>query len=115
MIAGEYAYDLPFLANLQKPLWVLQDWAYEREHAADNWRREMFEGADFEPQSAQYLKPIDTLEQERDQPNRWLLLPNDSALSKQALVLGYANEFQGHAWSVWRSSATASSGCALAQ
>jgi 4-amino-4-deoxy-L-arabinose transferase-like glycosyltransferase len=121
MIAGEYAYDLPFLANLKKPVWVLQNWAYEREHAADNWRREMFEGADFEPQSTQYLKPIDTLEQERDHPGRWLLLPNDSSLSQRAQTLGYTNEFQGRAWSVWRGAATvfsthgSASGCPRSQ
>ncbi len=57
-VAGsDYPYELPFYAQLAKPLVVVQDWARQRKEAGDDWRRELFDGADFDARAAQVLQP----------------------------------------------------------
>ena len=107
-VVDEYPYDLPFYAKLTQPMEVLQDWDSERRSAGDNWRRELFEGADFDAQAARVLQPLSRLEALKQHPRAWVLAPNDSArLNLQAhsgldLVLG------GQVWSLYRSKAAAS-------
>ena len=73
-VLGEYPYDLPFLAQLPRPMWVLEDWEFQRQHAGDNWRRELFEGADFDAEAARVLVPSDRLTQLAQQPGTWLVV-----------------------------------------
>jgi hypothetical protein len=73
-VLGEYPYDLPFLAQLPRPMWVLEDWEFQRQHAGDNWRRELFEGADFDAEAARVLVPSDRLTQLAQQPGTWFVV-----------------------------------------
>ena len=106
MVVGDYPYDLPFLTNTTLPMWVIQDWVFERAHAGDTWRRELFEGANFEPVKAEILKPPSTLLKEASQSQRWLLVPTNWNKSSQISSLGYALVFQGGAWSIYRTQST---------
>jgi 4-amino-4-deoxy-L-arabinose transferase-like glycosyltransferase len=106
MVAGEYAYDLPFLAKLEKPMWVIQDWEFERSHAADNWRRELFEGADFEPLDNEWLKPLSALNSQGSIANRWLVVPANWHDYEGLEKSGFLPVFSGIAWNLYRSAAT---------
>jgi hypothetical protein len=77
-VVDEYPYDLPFYAQFGQPIEVLQDWDTERRTAGDNWRRELFEGADFDAQAARVLQPLSRLEALQQQASAWVLAPNDS-------------------------------------
>lgn len=107
IVAGGYPYDLPFEANLKHPVVVLEDWAQARQSAGDNWRREMFEGADFDPQAAQVLQGREVLLQPHP-ANHWLVTSrNVSALGD----LGrWQKVFEGRAWTLWQSAASAGKG-----
>ncbi len=74
-VAGsDYPYELPFYAQLVKPMVVVQDWARQRKEAGDDWRRELFDGADFDARAAQVLQPPEALVQAGQQPGNWLLV-----------------------------------------
>ena len=106
MVVGEYPYDLPFLLALERPLWVLQDWDFERTHAGDNWRRELFEGANFEPSKGEFLKPLSTLAMQAGQGERWLLAPKNWSDTEQLKSSGYLLVSVGSAWNVYRTQTT---------
>jgi 4-amino-4-deoxy-L-arabinose transferase-like glycosyltransferase len=101
--AGAYPYDLPYIANLSKPVRVLNDWEHARRTAGDNWQREMFEGAPFDPDAAQHImQPLDQLHAPHTEHD-WLVTPvgrwQANELKSWQLVQ------QGRVWSLWRGSA----------
>jgi len=99
----EYPYDLPFYAQLTQPIEVLQDWDTERRTAGDNWRRELFEGADFDVQAARVLQPLSRLEVLQQQPSAWVLAPNGSNVMNLQRHNGFDLVLGGQAWSLYRS------------
>ena len=107
IVAGGYPYDLPFEAHLKHPVVVVEDWAEARKSSGDNWRREMFEGADFDPQAAQVLQGREVLTQEHP-ASHWLVTSRDtSALGD----LGrWQKVFEGRAWTLWQAAGSAGKG-----
>jgi 4-amino-4-deoxy-L-arabinose transferase-like glycosyltransferase len=49
VMIDEYAYDLPFYARLAKPVLIASDWADPALPTRDNWRKELFDAARFDP------------------------------------------------------------------
>ena len=110
-VAGGYPMDLPFVAQTQKPLHVVQDWPRVRAMAGDNWRREMYEAGDFEPTlAARILLEPAALAQARAQPHTWLLAPRQTDPATQALTAGWQAVLEGRAWVLYRSAASAAKG-----
>jgi 4-amino-4-deoxy-L-arabinose transferase-like glycosyltransferase len=95
---GEFPYDLPFYTQAARPMVVVQDWPTLRRTAGDNWRRELFEGADFDAAAARVLQTPEVLEAARDQPGNWLVAPRGSAVPA-----GWVTLREGSAWTLWRS------------
>jgi 4-amino-4-deoxy-L-arabinose transferase-like glycosyltransferase len=108
-VLDEYPYDLPFYAQLKQPIEVLQDWDAERRTAGDNWRRELFEGADFDAQAARVLQPLSRLDALQQQAGAWVLAPNGSASLNLQHHQGFELVMGGKAWSLYRSTAGGSS------
>jgi 4-amino-4-deoxy-L-arabinose transferase-like glycosyltransferase len=104
IVAGGYPYDLPFEANLKHPVVVVSDWPQARKSAGDNWQREMFEGADFDPQAAQVLQGPEVLTQETA-ANRWLVTSRD--VSSLGDLGRWHKVFEGRAWTLWQSAGSA--------
>ena len=100
----DYPYDLPFYAQLTKPVEVIQDWETLRQTAGDNWRRELFEGADFDAVAARSLVPLSRLVSLRQEPNAWVVAPNGSAVLNAQSHDGFTRVFEGQAWTLFRSS-----------
>lgn len=96
--AGAYPYDLPFYARLQHPVRMVEDWATARRTSGDNWRRELFEAGDFEPEVADtLLLPPSVL---TPAPAKaWLVTPKGYA--EQELQGAWQSAHQGQAWTVW--------------
>ena len=109
-VVDEYPYDLPFYAQLQQPLEVIQDWDTLRGTAGDNWRRELFEGADFDARAAQNLVPLARLERLKKEPHAWVLAPNASATLNAQQHDGFVPVFTGQAWTLYRSAAMDAAG-----
>ena len=108
-VLDDYPYDLPFYAQLQQPVEVLQDWDTLRRTAGDNWRRELFEGANFDAQAARVLQPVSRLEALQQQAGAWVLAPNGSARLNLQNHAGFDLVLGGQAWSLYRSRMAASS------
>ena len=104
----EYPYDLPFYAQFTRPLEVIQDWDTLRQTAGDNWRRELFEGADFDAQAARSLVPLSRLDSLKQTPQAWVVAPNTSSTLNMQRHAGFELVFAGRAWSLYQSSASAS-------
>jgi 4-amino-4-deoxy-L-arabinose transferase-like glycosyltransferase len=49
---GEYRYDVPFYARLDRPVAIVGDWADPELARRDNWRKEMLDAGRFEPDRA---------------------------------------------------------------
>ncbi len=96
-VMGAYPYDLPFYAQLSKPMVVLDNWPLLRQQAGDGWQRELFEGANFDAVAAQVLQPLNTLTQVAQTPGHWLVARNG------ATPPGWTLHHQGAGWSVYQS------------
>ncbi|MEY4362736.1 MAG: hypothetical protein RLZZ24_88 [Pseudomonadota bacterium] len=76
---GEYPYDLPFLAQLPRPMEVVQDWPHVAQVAGDDWHRELLDGARFDPTlAARVLVPYARLEGLAQQRGVWLVVERNS-------------------------------------
>jgi hypothetical protein len=106
----EYPYDLPFYAQLTQPLEVIQDWDTLRQSSGDNWRRELFEGADFDDKAAQSLVPLSRLTTLKAEPRAWVVAPRQSSVSAAPASAGLVPFYEGRAWTLYRSAAFAASG-----
>ncbi|MBS0501067.1 MAG: glycosyltransferase family 39 protein [Burkholderiaceae bacterium] len=108
---GGYPMDLPFTAQTQQPLRLVQDWARTRAEAGDTWARELFEAGDFEPATARriLLQP-EVLAQAARQPHAWLLAPRDLPPDQRPLLAGWQPVSEGQAWALYRSAASAAEG-----
>jgi 4-amino-4-deoxy-L-arabinose transferase-like glycosyltransferase len=109
----DYPYDLPFYAQLARPMDVVQDWESLRATAGDNWRRELLEGSDFDAQAAQSLAPLTRLSALKTDPHAWLVAPRDTLLMKSPAGAGFELFYEGRAWSLYRSTAASATKAAL--
>jgi 4-amino-4-deoxy-L-arabinose transferase-like glycosyltransferase len=100
----DYPYDLPFYAQFTRPLEVIQDWETLRQTAGDNWRRELFEGADFDAQAARSLVPLARLQSLQQDPHAWVVAPNGSSVLNAQSHAGFTLVATGQAWRLFRSS-----------
>jgi hypothetical protein len=106
LLGGDYAYDLPFLARFTAPMVVLQDWPQLRQSAGDNWRRELFEGADFDAHAARSLQTPAVLKDAASRPGQWLVTPRGGVPDLPADLAGFAPIFSGNAWDLFKSPAS---------
>jgi 4-amino-4-deoxy-L-arabinose transferase-like glycosyltransferase len=115
-VVDDYPYDLPFYAQLTRPVEVIQDWERERKEAADDWRRELFEGADFDPAAAQVaLLPLSRLDTLKHDDKAWLLAPKAVGSFSQGAHLGFDVVAETPAWVLYRASVAAAKSPETAQ
>ena len=100
-VVGGYPYDLPFLVHAEKQMVVVQDWPTVRKTAGDNWRRELFEGANFDAEAGQTLKTPDVLAPASQQPGNWLVAPRKHDVKSD--LQGWSLVKEGEGWSLYRS------------
>lgn len=96
---GGYPHDLPFLANLASPMVVVQDWSAARAANEDNWRRELFEGAEFDSNAAGLLQAPDVLESASQVKGHWLVAPRGF---HQYSLAGWSEVWRGTGWILYR-------------
>lgn len=95
--AGDYPYDFPFYARLTRPMVVVQDWAQARRRGGDNWRTELYEGADLAAGGDAALQSPEALVGAAKAGDNWVVAPNDFKVD------GFVAVFRGRAWSLHRS------------
>ncbi len=63
VMVDEYFYDMPFDARLKAPVIIASDWADPLLPTRDNWRKELFDAARFNPAlGRELLRPLDRLD-----------------------------------------------------
>ncbi len=100
-VSGDFPYDLPFYTQASRPMVVIGDWPQLREHAGDNWQRELFEGADFDAQASQVLQQPDQLALAGTQEGNWLALRSSSPIVQG--LPDWRLSYQGVGWTLYRS------------
>ena len=110
----EFPYDLPFYSGATKPMVAVQDWPALRLSAVDGWQRELFEGADFEPQAALLLQTPEVLTAAAARAGNWLVLPVGRA-TPQRLDPGWELVYGGAGWDLFRSAVSAPKGPVAAE
>ena len=112
-VLGGYPYDLPFLAQRQAPLLVMQDWAALEGRVGDEWRGELLDGVRFDAAAARVLVPLNRLPALATEPGHWLVVAHTALPELATLLQGFERSFEGRNWSLLRSPGTsAKSGCA---
>ena len=104
-VAGGYPYDLPFEANLQQALVVVQDWDDVRQNVSDDWRRTFVDGADFDAIAGQALQAVSTLEHPPANGKNWLVTPADYEIPFASTP--WQVVYKGQAWWLWRAGRSA--------
>jgi len=100
-VSDRYPYDLPFYLQSQKPLVVLEDWPQLRKTVGDGWQRELFEGADFDAQAAQVLRPLEALAPAGLVAGNWYASHHDDPLARG--LPGWSLFYTGAGWKLYRS------------
>ena len=110
---GGYPYDLPFYAQLAKPMVAINDWDHQRANAGDGWERELFEGAEFDAQAAKALQPASVLLEASGVAGNWLVTRNTENLMRDLPGWGLVTAATG--WKLYKSSQSAPEGPKPAQ
>ena len=72
-----YYYDVPFYARLDRPVVIADDWSDPEIPKRDNWRKEIFDAARFDPPlGRELLQPLDKLAAQTCNATAvWFVLP----------------------------------------
>ncbi len=100
-VTDAYPYDLPFYAQLRKPMVVLENWPFLRQQAGDGWQRELFEGANFDAQAAKVLRLPIELSSVGTQAGNWLVARSGSKSAEG--LSGWKNYYRGAGWTLYQS------------
>jgi 4-amino-4-deoxy-L-arabinose transferase-like glycosyltransferase len=103
VMVAEYDYDVPFYARLARPVVIVDDWADPEIPHKDNWRKEIFDAARFEPAlGAELLQPLDRLEaQACNVPHAWFIV-DPSRAPRVAAMTGATRMFAAKRTELWR-------------
>ena len=103
VMVDEYYYDVPFYARLAKPVMIASNWADPELPRRDNWRKEVFDAARFDPALGRaLLQPLDRLDALSCGASVvWFIVPKNAAARVSALS-GAARTFVDQRAELWR-------------
>jgi len=103
VMVDEYLYDVPFYARLSRPVLVASDWADPELPRHDNWRKELFDAARFDPaRGRELLVPLADLERlSCGAQATWYIASSDHA-SRVASIPGAQQVYVDVRQGLWR-------------
>ena len=101
-VLDDYPYDLMFYAQRREPMEVIQDWALQEKVAGDDWRRELMDGAPFDPAAGAYLKPLQRLSELKNNPRAWVLGPIWQGEFEPQTFAGFQQVYRDDAWVLYQ-------------
>ena len=103
VMVDAYFSDLPFYAGLREPVLVASDWDDPALPARDNWRKELFDAARFDPpRGAALLRPRDRLDALLcDQATVWFVT-GPHAAAQVSVLAGATLAFADAQTELWR-------------
>jgi 4-amino-4-deoxy-L-arabinose transferase-like glycosyltransferase len=103
VMVDEYYYDVPFYARLAKPVVIASRWDDPELPARDNWRKEVFDAARFDPALGKALlrplAPLDALTCGAGAV--WFIVPPAEA-ARVAALAGATRSFSDRRAELWR-------------
>ena len=102
VMVDEYFYDVPFYARLERPVLIASDWADPALPTRDNWRKEVFDAARFDPTlGAELLLPPGSIDRIACEGTAWIIVPASNAALAAALA-GAQRRFADAHTELWR-------------
>ena len=103
VMVDEYLYDVPFYARLRRPVIIAGDWADPELPKRDNWRKEVFDAARFDPAlGRELLQPLDGLDRIACGASAvWFIVPAPNA-ARVAAFSGALRTFADARTELWR-------------
>ena len=101
-VYDDYPYDLMFYTQRHQPIEVIQDWVKQAEVAGDDWRRELMDGAPFDPVAGAYLKPMQRLNELKTNPRAWVLGPVWQEEFDAQTYTGFKQVYRDDAWVLYQ-------------
>jgi 4-amino-4-deoxy-L-arabinose transferase-like glycosyltransferase len=103
VMVDEYYYDVPFYARLARPVVIASHWADPELPQRDNWRKEVFDAARFDPALGRtLLQPLDRLDTLSCGASAvWFIVPGADTARVSALV-GATRVFVDQRAELWR-------------
>jgi hypothetical protein len=103
VMVDEYYYDVPFYARLTKPVVIAARWDDPELPTRDNWRKEVFDAARFDPALGdRLLRPLDKLDALTCSAGAvWFIVPPAEAARVSALA-GATRTFTDQRAELWR-------------
>jgi 4-amino-4-deoxy-L-arabinose transferase-like glycosyltransferase len=103
VMVDAYFYDVPFYARLEHPVIVVSDWADPDLPMHDNWRKELFDAASFNPVlGASILRPLETLDSLACGVGTVWFIASNAQAARVARVQGASQVFHGPRAGLWR-------------
>ncbi|HTT13224.1 MAG TPA: glycosyltransferase family 39 protein [Burkholderiaceae bacterium] len=103
LMLNRFDFDVPFYARLRDPVVVIDDWSSAEVQKQDNWRRELADGAGFDPRAAAgvLLEPRDLPAVLCRAPVAWVIGAPDQVKQLPATAIASA-VFNTKDASLWR-------------
>jgi 4-amino-4-deoxy-L-arabinose transferase-like glycosyltransferase len=103
VMVDEYYYDVPFYARLARPVVIASRWDDPELPQHDNWRKEVFDAARFDPARGRaLLKPLDRLDALTcDAGTVWFIV-SKTATERVAALGGATRAFTDQRAELWR-------------
>jgi len=105
VMVDEYFYDLPFYADLRRPVLIASGWDDPELPRHDNWRKELYDAARFDPAlGARVLVPLARLEALAcgDGASWFVVAPGAPGAARVAAIPGAQRVHADRASELWR-------------
>ena len=106
VMVDEYFYDLPFYADLKQPVLIASDWDDPMLPKRDNWRKELFDAARFDPSlGKEVLRPLARLDQLACGPGTTWFVAAPAQAPRLAALAGLQRVYADRNSELWRAPA----------
>lgn len=108
VMVDAYFYDVPFYARLTKPVIVASRWDDPELPLHDNWRKELFDAARFDPAAGRaVLRPLAQLDLLGCGANAVWFIAGKAEVARVAVLAGAERSFGDARTELWRAPGTA--------
>ncbi|WMD23670.1 glycosyltransferase family 39 protein [Achromobacter seleniivolatilans] len=99
-------FDLGFYTQAEQPQWIVDDWKNPEIPTRDNWRKELYDAAEFDPVMGKRVlinaEDMRTRLCQASDGTRYWIWGNKEDGSRYVPINGVAPNFAGDKWLVWR-------------
>jgi 4-amino-4-deoxy-L-arabinose transferase-like glycosyltransferase len=103
VMVDEYFYDLPFYADLKRPALIASDWDDPELPTRDNWRKELYDAARFDPSlGKEVLRPLARLDELSCGKSTTWFVATPAQAGRVAALTGVQRVYADRSSELWR-------------